>query len=338
MNKTVILVCIIAIFLWEIAAAETVKNKEVVIYTSLDQIFSEPILKEFEKQNGIKVKTVYDTEAAKTVGIVNRLIAEKDNPNADVFWNNEIIRTIVLKEKGILAPYNSPSATDIPAQFKDKDGYWAGFAARARVLIYNTKLLSDSDIPESIFDLTKPQWKGRFSMGNPLFGTTATHAAALFLCLGDEKAKAFFDSLKSNGVVVVPGNAMSRDRVADGELPIGFTDTDDAWGAITEGKPVKMIYPDKGGMGTLLIPNTICLIKNSPHPEEAKKLIDFILSREVEEKLAFSLSMQIPLRKEVKRPAHVPSYEAFSVMQVDFEKEAQILPVSSQYLQETFLK
>lgn len=338
MKKMIIFVLVAVVLLWKTAGAQTTMNKEVIIYTSLDQIFSEPILSEFERQTGIKVKAVYDTEAAKTVGLVNRLISEKDNPNADVFWNNEITRTIMLKEKGILAPYNSPSAGDIPEQFKDKDGYWAGFAARARVLIYNTKLLGETDAPQSIFDFTKPEWKGRFSMGNPLFGTTATHAAALFLSLGKEKAMEFFDSLKANGVVMVPGNAMSRDRVADGELPAGFTDTDDAWGAITAGKPVKMVYPDKDGIGTLIIPNTVCLIRNCLHPEEAMKLIDYLLSRQVEEKLAFSESMQIPVRKEVRRPAHVPSFDSISIMEVDFEKAAQQLPDSSRYLQETFLK
>jgi hypothetical protein len=72
-------------------------QEQVVIYTSLDKIFSEPILKAFERQAGIKVLDVYDSEATKTTGLVNRLIAEKNNPRADVFWNSEIGRTIVLK-------------------------------------------------------------------------------------------------------------------------------------------------------------------------------------------------------------------------------------------------
>ena len=314
------------------------EKKEVVIYTSLDQIFSEPIINEFEKQTGIKVKAVYDTEAAKTTGLVNRLIAEKDNPCADVFWNNEIARTIVLKEMGLLTPYISQNAYDIPFQFKDKDGYWTGFAARARILIYNTNLVSYESAPESIFDLTNPKWKGKFALANPLFGTTATHASALFVVLGDTEGKSFFNALKENNVVIVPGNSVSRDRVVDGELAVGFTDTDDAWVAISEGKPVKMIYPDQSGLGTLLIPNTVCLIKGCPHPDEGKKLIDFLLSKEVEEKLAFSKSMQIPLRKDVKKPSHVPAYDSLAVMDVNFEKAANKLKESSQYLQEIFLR
>ncbi|MFH2138369.1 MAG: extracellular solute-binding protein [Candidatus Omnitrophota bacterium] len=337
-RNIITLFLVIGIILTSALLVKAEKQKEVVLYTALDQIFSEPIIKDFEKQTGIKVKVVYDTEAAKTTGLVNRLIAEKNNPNADVFWNNEIARSIILKDKGILGAYFSTSAKDIPPQFKDAGGYWTGFAARARVLIYNKNMLSESNIPQSIFDLTKTQWKGRFAMANPLFGTTATHCAALFVKLGDEKAKEFFTSLKENGVVMVPGNSTSRDRVVDGELPVGFTDTDDSWVAMSEGQPVDMVYPDADGLGTLLIPNTVCLIKNCPHPEEAKQLIDFILSKEVEEKLAYSESMQIPLRKDVKKPKHVPDYDTLKVMEVDFEAVAHKLPESGEYLTELFLQ
>ncbi len=113
-------------------------RKEVVVYTSLDKVFSQPVLQEFEKQTGIKVLDVYDSEATKTTGLVNRLIAEKNNPKADVFWNSETGRTVVLKKKGVLAQYISPSAADIPSIFKDKNGYWTGFAGRCELLLYHS--------------------------------------------------------------------------------------------------------------------------------------------------------------------------------------------------------
>jgi iron(III) transport system substrate-binding protein len=104
---------------------------EVVVYTSLDQVFSEPVLKDFEQQTGIQVRPVYDVEATKSTGLVNRLIAENTSLRADVFWNSEVGRTLVLKDKAVLSPYSSPTAKDIPEQFKDTDGYWTGVAASA---------------------------------------------------------------------------------------------------------------------------------------------------------------------------------------------------------------
>ncbi|MCP4080393.1 MAG: extracellular solute-binding protein [Planctomycetaceae bacterium] len=304
---------------------------QVIVYTSLDQVFSEPVLKEFEQQTGIQVKPVYDVEASKTTGLVNRLIAEQSNPRADVFWNSEVGRTLVLKEKGVLAPYHSPSAKDIPDQFKDQNGYWTGFAARARVLIYNTELLKPDQVPQSIFELTQPHWKGKVALAYPLFGTTATHIAALYGYLGADRTEHYLRDLKANGVVIVDGNSVSRDLVVQGELAVGFTDTDDANVAIQSGKPVKMIFPDKAGMGTLLISNTVALIKGAPHTEEGKKLIDFLLSRETERKLAFSESMQIPVRQGVDRPSHVPTYDSIRAMPINYQAISDNLERSARF-------
>lgn len=312
--------------------------KEVVIYTALDRMHSEPLLKKFEAKTGIKVKPVFDTEATKTAGLVNRLMAEKDKPQADVFWNNEIVRTIMLKNKDILSPYKSPNASDIPDQFKDGSGYWTGFAARARVFIVNTEKLKEEQFPKSVYDFAKPEWKSRFCIANPLFGTTSTHSAVLFHFLGDDKAWEYFNSIKKNEVAVLAGNATNKDRVVAGIYDAGFTDTDDANLAIEAGKPVKMIFPDQDGMGTLLIPNTVALIKNCPHPEEAKQLIDYILSKEVEEHLAAATSAQIPLRQGIKGPANIPPIEEIKILEADWDAAALKLETVTKQLEKLLLK
>jgi iron(III) transport system substrate-binding protein len=306
-----------------LCACQQKASQEVIIYTSLDQIFSEPILQEFERRTSIKVKALYDTEAAKTVGLVNRLIAEKENPKADVFWNSEIVRTIVLKKKGVLSPYISLSAATIPEIFKDPAGYWTGFAARARVLVVNRNLIQPRHYPRSLQALAEPQWQGIAGMGLPLFGTTSTHALALYQLWGPEKTEAFFQRCLTNRVQVLAGNSVVRDRVADGMLAFGLTDSDDAYVGRRRGKPVDMVYLDQEDGGTLLIPNTVGLIQGAPHPDNARKLIDYLLSAQVEESLAFSDSMQIPLRPEVKRPSHCPYMQELKVMPVNYDSLAE---------------
>jgi len=314
------------------------RAKEVVVYTSVDQVFSEPILKDFEKNSGITVKAVYDVEAAKTTGLVNRLLAEQDRPKCDVFWNSEVGRTIMLKQKGVLAPYRSVSAEDIPESFKDPEGYWTGFAARVRVLIYNTKLLEKEDLPKSIFELTDARWKGKVALAYPLFGTTATHIAALYAGLGEEKTESYLRALKENDVVIVDGNAVVRDLVVEGRLPLGFTDTDDVNVAIQAGKAVAWIFPDGDGIGTLLIPNTVAVIKGGPHPDEAGVLVDFLLSRQVESRLAFSESAQIPVREGVRTPPHVPQATAITAMKVDFYKIGANMEKTAHFCQNLFMR
>src|SRR5512145_2461939 len=86
------------------------EQKTVVVYTSVDQVYSEPVFRAFENETGIRVMPVYDVEATKTTGLVNRLIAEKARPQADAFWSGEFSQTVVLKKESVLAPYRSPSA------------------------------------------------------------------------------------------------------------------------------------------------------------------------------------------------------------------------------------
>ena len=157
---------------------------EVVVYVSADQVFSEPVLRDFAKYTGIGVKAVYDTEETKGTGVMNRLIAEKDNPQADVYWANEPIRAIVLKQRGISEHYFSPNAEGIPADFKDPQGYWTGFSARARVFIVST----EEEPPSSIFAYTDERWKNKGVVANPLFGTTTSWVASLFTIWDEDKA------------------------------------------------------------------------------------------------------------------------------------------------------
>jgi len=314
---------------WGICCAQ-----QVVVYTSVDNIFSEPILRHFEQETGIKVSALYDVEASKTVGLVNRLIAEKKRPKADVFWNSEVTRTIQLKQEGVLTPYRSVHWESFPDIFKDRQYYWTGFAARARVLIYNTKLIEEQDVPDSIFEFTKPIWREKITMAYPLFGTTNMHVAALYSLIGKEKTEAYLNGLAANNILIVNGNSVTRDLVVEGKIPIGFTDTDDANVAIMKGETVKIVYPDKNGLGTLLIPNTVALVRNGPNPENGKRLIDYLLSKETESRLAMGESAQMPLRSGVKRPAHMPDYSQIKAMEVDYMEVARYTEQASRFCQD----
>jgi iron(III) transport system substrate-binding protein len=297
-------------------------DRSVTVYVSTDRVFSEPVLQEYEKRSSVKVNAVYDTEETKSTGLANRLLAEKARPHADVFWSNEPVRTLVLKSRDVLASYRSPSAQGIPAALIDPDGYWTGFSARMRVIAYNTKTVTPSEAPQSIFDLADPKWKGQVAMADPRFGSTSFHVAALYALAGDEKMDDFFRRLKANGVRIVDGNSVVRDLVARGEVKTGLTDTDDVNVAIENGQPVGMVLPDKDGLGVPVMPNMVSLIANAPHPEEARKLIDYLLSADVERQLAQSEAVQIPLHAGVPGPKNVPAIDTFKPMTLDYAKAA----------------
>jgi iron(III) transport system substrate-binding protein len=242
------------------AGATSDGSRTVTIYVSTDRVFSEPVLREYERRSGVKVSPVYDTEETKSTGLANRLLAEKNRPQADVFWSNEPVRTLVLKSRGVLAPYRSSNADGIPPVLVDPEHFWTGFSARIRVIAYNTRLVTADQAPRSVFDLADPRWKGQIAMADPRFGSTSFHVAALYALAGDEKMDDFFRRLKANGVRIVDGNSAVRDLVARGDVKVGLTDTDDVNVAIEGGQPVAMVLPDREGLGVPVMPNMVSLI------------------------------------------------------------------------------
>lgn len=303
----------------------------VVVYVSHDQVFSEPILKDFEKETGIQVRAVYDTEETKSAGAMNRLIAERNNPQADVYWANEPIRAEVLRQQAIATPYLSPNAAGIPETFRDPNGYWTGFAARARVLIVHQDV---SPQPTSVFSYTDPRWRGKTVIANPLFGTTTDEVAALFVLLGDDRARAFMQELHDNGVKISPSNGDSADLVARGEFSFSLVDSDDVVNRMKQHEPVTMVYPDQGvdALGCFIVPNATVLIAGSPHPEAGKRLIDYLLSKETERKLAFSDAAQIPLHPGVAAPPQLQPIGSIKVMKVDYAEIAANLQAIQPFL------
>ena len=152
----------------------TTGSPQVVVYAALDREFSEPILKDFEKETGIRVRTKFDTESTKTVGLTQQIITEsKARTRCDLFWNNEILNTLRLDELGLLETTQPTQAKSFPSEFRSSENRWFGFAARARVLIVNTNVVSAEEMPDSIYSLLDPKWKGKVAMAKPLFGTTA---------------------------------------------------------------------------------------------------------------------------------------------------------------------
>src|SRR5207248_10772675 len=155
--------------------------------------------------------------------------------------------------------------------------------------------------PASVAAYAEPSAKGRAAIANPLFGTTTDYVAALFTIWGDDRAKTFMNEMKNNGVKTTTSNGESADFVAAGQVDFSLVDSDDAVNRKKQGKPVEIVYPDQepNGLGVLILPNAVAMIKGGPHPENGKQLSEYLLSRSTERKLAFADCAQIPLHSGV---------------------------------------
>jgi len=312
-------------------------DREVVVYAALDAEFSEPILDQYGDRHDVVVRANYDVESTKTVGLVTRIMQESNSPRCDVFWNNEILHTLRLEKQGLLEPYISPAAAPFPANYRSPQGLWHGLAARARVLIVNTQRIAESDYPTSIEDLVDPKWRGQVAIAKPLFGTTATHASVLFATWGQERAEEYFRQLKQNAQVL-SGNKQVALAVGRGDVAIGWTDTDDAIIEQEAGRPVAIVYPDQqeGGLGTLFIPNTLGIIRGGPHPEQARALVDYLLSPPVEMQLAEGRSAQFPINPQVSVRSRAAGDTAVRWMDVDFAAAADQWDSAATFLRDLF--
>ncbi|MGD1086668.1 MAG: extracellular solute-binding protein [Verrucomicrobiota bacterium] len=272
MKKTPFILCIVSLLLSSVAVMLSTAHHPrqpapvVVVYTSQDEVYAEPIFKQFEKQTGIQVKPIFDSEAVKTVGLVNKLLAEQNNPQCDVFWNNEEYRTRYLAARGLFRETNA----------------WAPLGYRTRRMVINTNFLTPAGAPRDFSDVTNKIWFHKVALAMPLFGTTATHFHALRQLWGDDAWQAWCRALLANNPFIVDGNSVVVKQVARGEAWIGWADSDDIADAQREGLPV---LPLPVTSETLYLPNTVGVVKNCPHPDAAQKFFDFLRDPAVSRRL-----------------------------------------------------
>lgn len=264
-----------------------------VVYCAHDLVYAEPILKEFERTTGIRVVVVADTEATKSLGLTQQILREGEaSRRCDVFWNNQELGTIQIREAGLLHPYKGPGYERIPEKFKDADGCWTGFGARMRVWIINTEKMDATE--EAVEQALAGEDLSRMAIAMPLFGTTLTHYAVLWDALGGGALKQWHHALVERGCRVVSGNATVKNLVAEGTCSFGMTDTDDFFVAQDDGKPVAQL-PIRVGGRTICIPNTVAIIRGTDNLVQAQRLADYLTSEETELALARSGARQIPL-------------------------------------------
>lgn len=293
--------------------------EEIVVYCGVDEPYASQVFADFEKQTGLHIAPQYDIESSRSIGLAGKLEAEREHPRADVYWSSEPFLSGRLASLGVLEPYKPTTAGDIPEHFKDPQGYWTGNGLRARVLAVGVP--PPGFEITGIRDLADPRLKGKVVMSRPTSGATVAHVAALYALWGADKARDFFRKLHENGMVLVGGNAEAAQQVGGGNFQLGLTDTDDIADVQANGGKLTMVVPDQGpvGDGTLAMPNTVSLVKGAKHPENAKKLIDYLVSSQAEQKL-----MALKFSRWSVRGGGAAG--TIKVMKVDYAKAVQIAP------------
>lgn len=322
---------------------------EVAVYSRLQEEYAYPILDGFERSvdHDTSVVVDYDTSVAAdfdfaatlsqpadqpagldisptTAGLFEQIIAEKNAPQCDVFWDTEILQTVRLQKLGLLQPHDWQIPADWPSDMVAADRTWCGFAAIARVLLINTTLLDDpAKYPQSVLELSDPKWKDQCAMSQPMAGSTATHWAVLRERLGHD---ATLDQLRAiaNNALILPNDEQVSRAVATGRVAWGLTNSSNVMIEQELGYPVAVVFPDQNSNqpGALRIPNTLEILKNAPDPIAAGQFVDYLMTPQTEDRLAMGRTSQIPLSTDSKFPPAVLPNQAVRWMRVDFETAA----------------
>jgi len=323
-------------------ASKSPAADEVVVYCSVDIAFAEPILAEFQRRTGITVHRQFDTEAGKTWGLVNKLIAERKAPRADVWWSSEIFGTMCLAADGLLSPHEPDTADDIPKQYRDPAGLWTAFGLRGRVLAYDPKRTKPEELPRRWCDMADPKYKGRFAFADPRFGTTRGHMATLLALWGRTAMVQFYEGLRANDLRRADGNSHAVLLLTRGMVDFVATDTDDVIVAQRRGDSVAMLYPDMDspdGMrrvpGTLWMPCSVAMVKGASHEDAGRKLVNYLVSEEIERRLFASDSRNVPVRPALRQRLGAT---APSEGRVDFAAAAAALDASDKLVTDVLLR
>lgn len=317
----VVLCCGLAL----VTCSREATKPRVVVYSSVDRVFAEPVLRRASEALGLDVIGVYDTEEAKGTGLVARMIAKKDAPDGDLFWSGDPARAEQVKLAGATTPFRPEIASRVPAQFCDPDFHWIGFSARLRVLLVNDAAAGSTPAPTRLLELSDPAIAPKVALASPLFGTTSYHVAALAEAMGEEPALSWLKDLSDRGARFAASNGEVKRLVVEGRVAFGLTDSDDAAEALAAGAKVRVmlldaIESDTPAFGTLVLPNTLSQLAGGPNPTGAAAVVDFLLGQEVATMLAASCAQTslVPGLESLGVSAHFPGLESgFTPMRVD---------------------
>lgn len=282
-------------------------SNQVVLYSSLDGDVLEPLVRSAEAATGLKVLIVGDTEATKAVGLVQRLLAERERPKADVWWSSEAAGSLRLAGEGVLEPFVPEGVSDAAGwgvKFQGVRHRWHAVGQRPRVIVVNTQQVPEAQWPRTLRDLGEARFKGRVGLCDATIGTALGHLAAIYATEGEDATRAWLRALKANDVRTYPGNGAVARAVATGEIHVGVVDLDDVLAGQANDWPVAVAPMDartsstQGLLsgGTMMTPGTIGLIAGGPNPAGGKRLIEFLCSEASERALASGPQRWVPVR------------------------------------------
>lgn len=259
-------------------------SNKLVIYSGRSENLVAPIIQQFSESSGIEVEVRY----AGTSELAATLLEEGANSPADVFFSQDGGALGELSKAGLLTTLPDSVLEKVPANLEGNNGDWIGVSGRARVLVYNTDELSEADLPDDIWGLTDPAWKGRIGWA-PTNASFQTFVTALRVMEGEERAQEWLEAMMANDAQSFDGNAVIVEAVANGEISVGLVNHYYLYRFLSEqgeSFPARNYYFRAPNAGSIINVAGIAILKTSKNPSAAEQFVEFLLSPEAQQYFA----------------------------------------------------
>jgi len=296
-------------------------SAELVIYSGRTEPLLQPVIDAFKaKYPDVDVLL----KAGSNSELANALLEEQANPQADVFITTELFTVQSLAQQGIFQSYQPVGADQLPTEFLGADNLWIGLTRRTRVIIYNADLVSQEELPTSIFDLSDPKWKGQVAAAGSTNGSMQAQIAAMRQLIGEEETETWLNGLLTNEVTFFGGHTDVRKAVGAGEFKLGLVNHYYYHLQKAEGSNVGIIFPDQaeGQIGLITNATAAAVVNGAPHLSAAQAFLDFLLSPEGQ-KLFAEQNYEYPLLSGVALHSDVQPLDGFRFAEVDVVEASQ---------------
>lgn len=292
-----------------------VDASKLVIYSGRQENLVGDLIEQFEKDSGIEVSVRYGN----TAQLAAQLLEEGDKTKADVYFSQDGGALGALGKAGRLTTLPQSVLDTVPAKYRAKNGTWIGTSGRARVIVYDPKQVPEADVPDSVFELTDPKWKGKVGIA-PSNASFESFVTAIRVLKGDEAAKKWLADMKANDVETYDNNIAILNAAEDGVIALGLINHYYWYEQVAEeGKdkvPARLKFLPGGDAGALVNVGGAAILKGTDRSEEAQKFVEYLLSAKGQKYFAEE-TWEYPLVDGVATPADLPPLDTLQSPDID---------------------
>lgn len=316
-----------------VAPACSTDEDRLTIYSGRTSDLIKPLLDQFSEDTGTKIDVRYGDSA----DLALLIDEEGDRSEVDVFISQSPGAVGFLDEQGVLSELDQSVLDLVDEDFRAGDGQWVGLSGRVRVLVYNTELVEESDLPASVLDVTSEEFAGRVAVA-PNNGSFQDFVTAMRLELGDDVATEWLEGMAAADAPTYSNNTAIVEAVARGEVPMGLVNHYYLERAQADDPDVtaENHFFAEGDIGSLLITTAVAIIEGSEQPDEARSLVEYLLSEEAQQYFSQE-TFEYPLARDVPQAESVPPLSSINTTTIDLDGLGGSLARTAELIQDSGL-